>query len=210
MYCIIDNHTSQIILGPCYFDNGLGQDFLQKIQFNINSDEITINCMDMTVPVQSPDYFLDHICLCYVMFFDDVEVDSFAPTITKSLYQPVYISIIADAQNHLSVRHRNALTLMVNKHLVLFDCVLKVYYHRLVYLDIIQNATPWQLHAYPMAHIHLDVFKAALSCLCDMDILESCAASQWVLPTIRIPKKVGSVYWVSDISRTQQKINVIQ
>ena len=49
-----------------------------------------------------------------------------------------------------------------------------------------------------MAHIHLDVFKAKLLRLCDIGVLEKCGASQWTSPTFIIPKKDGSVRWVSD------------
>ena len=55
----IDNHDCQIFLGPCYYDIILGQDFLRKIQFNINFDNNTMNCMDMSVPMQLPEYFSD-------------------------------------------------------------------------------------------------------------------------------------------------------
>ena len=61
------------------------------------------------------------------MFTDDVEVDSLASTITKSTYQQVSISTIVDAQTHLTVKYRNKLSIMLNKHTMLFDGILKVY-----------------------------------------------------------------------------------
>ena len=67
--------------------------------------------------------------------------------ITKSTYQPISISTIIDAQKHLTVEHRNTLSKILNKHTVLFAGILKVYPHRLVHLDIIQNATPRHLCA---------------------------------------------------------------
>ena len=90
------------------------------------------------------------------------------------------------------------LSKMLNKHTILFDGILKVYPHRLVHLDIVQNATPQHLRAYPVAHIHLEVFKAELVRLCNIGVLEPCGASQWASPTFIIPKKDGSVRWVSD------------
>ena len=132
------------------------------------------------------------------MFIDDVEVDSFASTITKSTYQQISISTIVDAQTHLTVEYRNKLSILLNKRIMLFDGILKVYPHQLIHLDTIPNAAPQHLCTYPVAHTHLDVFKAELSCLCEIGILERCGASQWASSTFIIPKKDGSVRWVSD------------
>ena len=82
---------------------------------------------------------------------------------------------------------------MLSKHTTLFDGILKVYPHRLVHIDTIPNAIPCHLRAYPVARIHLDVFKAELLRLCDIDVLEKCGASQWASPIFIIPKKDGSV-----------------
>ena len=46
------------------------------------------------------------------------------------------------------------------------------------------------LRAYPVAHIHSDVFKTKLFLLCKIDILESCGASQWASSTFIITKKM--------------------
>ena len=116
-----------------YYDIIIGRDFLQKIQFNINFDNNTMNCMDMLVPMRPPDYFSDRTCLRDLMFIDDVEVDSFASTITKSTYQQISISTIVDAQTHLTVEYRNKLSIMLNKHTMLFDGILKVYPHQLIH-----------------------------------------------------------------------------
>ena len=67
---------------------------------------------------------------------------------------------------------------MLNKPTVLFDGILKVYPHQLAHLDIVPNEAPCHLHAYHVAHIHLDVFKAKLLCLCNIGILGKCGASQ--------------------------------
>ena len=162
--------------------------------------------MDMTLPMQSPDYFSDCSCLQDIMFSDDVEVHFFASMITKSTYQPISISTIIDTQNHLTVEHRNTLSIMLNKHTLLFDGILKVYPHRLIHQDIIQNATPCHLHAYPVAHIHLEVFKADLERLCNIGVQEPCGASQWALPTFSIPKKDACIQWVLDF----QELNKVK
>ena len=62
------------------------------------------------------------------------------------------------AQSHLSSEQSQSLSKMLEKHTALFDGILKVYPHHLVYLDVVPNAIPKHLRAYPVAHIHLDVF----------------------------------------------------
>ena len=61
----IINHTCQVFIGPCSYDIILGQDFLGKIHFNINFNDNTMNCMDMSVSMQSSDFSL--IVLAYAM-----------------------------------------------------------------------------------------------------------------------------------------------
>ena len=156
--------------------------------------------------MRSSDFFSYCSRLCNIMFSDDVEVDSFVSTITKSTYHPISISTIVDTQKHLSVEDREILSNMLNKHTVLFDGILKVYPHQLVHLDILPNVTPHHLCAYPVANIHLNVFKAKLSHLCDIGVLERCRASQWASPTFIIPKKDGSVQRVSDFRELNKVI----
>ena len=91
------------------------------------------------------------------------------------------------------MENKQILSNMLNKHTILFDGILKVYPHRLVHLDVVQNATPQHLRAYPVAHTHLEVFKAELVRLCNIGVLEPCGASQWASSTFIIPKKDGSV-----------------
>ena len=90
-----------------------------------------MNCMDMSVLMQSSDFFSDCTRLRNIMFSDDVEVDSFASTITKSTYHPVSISTIVDTPKHLSVEDREILSTILSKHTILFYGILKVYPHRL-------------------------------------------------------------------------------
>ena len=55
----IDSQACQVFIGPCLYNIILGQDFLQKVQFNINFENNTMNCMDMSVPMRSPEFFYD-------------------------------------------------------------------------------------------------------------------------------------------------------
>ena len=77
---------------------------------------------------------------------------------------------------------------MLTKHFTLFDGILKVYPHCLIHLDIIPNAVPCHLCAYPVAHMHLNVFKTELIWLCDISVLEVCGTLQWNLQPLSYKK----------------------
>ena len=72
-----------------------------RVRFKLGTcvgDYCTMNCMDMLVPMRSSDFFSDCTRLRNIIFFDDVEVDSFASTITKSTYHPISISTIVEIE----------------------------------------------------------------------------------------------------------------
>ena len=98
----IDIQTCLVFTGPCTYDVILGCDFLCKLHFHMNFDDNTMNCMEMTVPMHSPDFFTNNTQLCDIMFFDDIEVDSFASLIKEAKYKSVSISDVVNAQSHLS------------------------------------------------------------------------------------------------------------
>ena len=174
----IDKQICQVFTGPCTYDVILGHDFLCKLHFHIHFDDNTMNCMDMSVPMHSPDFFTNNNRLCDIMFVDDVEVNSFVSLFKESKYKSISISDVVNSQPHLSSDQCTILSTMLAKHVSLFDGILKVYPHCLIHLDIIPNAVPRHLRAYPVAHMHLNVFKAELLRLCDIGVLEVCGASQ--------------------------------
>ena len=112
----IQSHACQVFIGPWAYGIILGQDFLQKIRFHINLDNNTMNYLDKSVLLWSPDYFSDCPCLFNIMFSDDEEVDSFASANTNSTYHPVSISTIVDTQKHLSVKDRKILYVCLKRY----------------------------------------------------------------------------------------------
>ena len=118
-----------------------------------------MTCMDMSISMHNPDFFTDSSCLQDIMFFDGVDVDSYTLLIKESTYKSESISNIVGAQTHLLSEECHALSNIFNNHTTLFDGILKVYPHHLVHLDVLPNAIPRHLQAYPVAYLHLEVLK---------------------------------------------------
>ena len=162
--------------------------------------------MDITIPMRPSNFFDETIRLRDVLAFENDDFDLYATAITMANYKATSILDIVQKQLHLSLQNRDQLFSVLNRHSRLFDGVLKVYPHRLIHLDLLQNAIPTHQRAYSVAHVHLEVFKNELSRLCKVGVLERCRASQWASPTLIIPKKDGSVRWVSDFQELNKVI----
>ena len=65
---------------------------------------------------------------------------------------------------HSTTIQRSCLQTILAKYQTLFDGKLKVYPHKQVHLELLSNAIPRHQRAYPVAHIHLEVFKTELQC----------------------------------------------
>ena len=98
--------------------------------------------MDMSVAMHSYEFFTENTCLQDILFFDDVDVDSYASIIKESKYKSVSISDVITAQSHLLPEQAQLLSKMLEKHTTLFDGILKVYPHHLVHMDVAPNAIP--------------------------------------------------------------------
>ena len=84
-------------------------------------------------------------------------------------------------------------------HQKLFDITLGVYPHKKVHIEIEPGAKPVHERPYPVPCIHLSMYKCELDHLVDLGILIPQQESKWASPSFIIPKKDGSVRWISDL-----------
>jgi hypothetical protein len=60
------------------------------------------------------------------------------------------------------------------------------------------DATPYHARAYPIPHKYVDTLKLEVECLCDIGVLKKVNRSDWAAPTFIVPKKDGSVQFISN------------
>ena len=184
----------QVFNGLCTFDVILGRDFLRQVGLTIDFVNNTMSCMDMIVPMHPLTFFDDGERLRDVLLYFDAPMiveSSYALEIKAAEYNYVNIDTVVDKQIHLTTIQRSCLRSILVKYQTLFDGKLKVYPHKQVHLELLSNAVPRHQRAYPVAHIHLEVFKTELQRLCDIVVLRKCGASKWASPTFIIPKTDG-------------------
>jgi hypothetical protein len=75
-------------------------------------------------------------------------------------------------------------------------------------IDLKPNSKPYHAKAFqvPIPKIHLETLKAEVQHLCDLGVLRRVNRSEWAAPTFIIPKKDGSVQFISDFQELNKRI----
>jgi hypothetical protein len=107
----------------------------------------------------------------------------------NSKHERIEACNVAQQQNHLTDDQKNDLERLFSKYDKPFSGKLDKYPNCKVKLDLKLDAQPIHCRPYPVARHHKQVFKDELKHLCDIGVLSPCGASQWLSPTVLIPKK---------------------
>jgi hypothetical protein len=124
--------------------------------------------------------------------------DLFPTEIHDAEYKPVDVKQVVESCTHLTDTQRAQLLHLLQQFPKLFDGKLKQYTGRPIHLDIDPKAVPVHASAYPIANLHLPVYKKELYRLVDIGVLVRCGASRWASPLFIIAKKDGTVRWITD------------
>ena len=68
-------------------------------------------------------------------------------------------------------------------------------------LEITEGAQPHHARAFPLPKVHTEALKTEVERLCKLGALKKVDRSQWAAPTLVIPKKDGTVRFISDFRK---------
>ena len=95
---------------------------------------------------------------------------------------------------------------LVSKYETLFDGTLGKWNGVEVDLELKEDAKPYHARPYPIPRVHLDTLKQEVERLCEIGVLKKVNRSEWAAPTFIIPKKDGSVRFISDFRELNKRI----
>jgi hypothetical protein len=119
-------------------------------------------------------------------------------TILDTKYKKADIqSIVRDNCKHLSTNQQNKLLQLLKKYESLFNSTLGDWKTKPVSFQSKEGVSPYHGRAFPVPKIHKDTIIKEVERLCKLGVLEREPSSEWALPSVIIPKKDKTVYFLS-------------
>ena len=107
---------------------------------------------------------------------------------------------------HLTQAEKNQVRTMLYNFESLFEGKLGLWDTPPITLELEEGAKPFHARAYPIPHIHEATTRKEVERLCREGVLERDSDSQWAAPTFIIPKKEGTVRFVTDFRQLNKAL----
>ena len=206
-------HDEKLIEWDCHVlpslgancDMILGRDFLEFAGIDISFKNQEIEWNEATMPFKPHDATpMDgyHIA-------EDPDLEEMSDRIKRILdakYEPADLDEVIKEQTELSDDEKQKLRRLLDEYSDLFDGTLGKWNGSLVELKLKPDAEPYHAKAFPVPRVHLDTLKQEVERLCKIGVLKRVNRSRWAAPTFLIPKKDGTVRFISDFRELNKRI----
>ena len=118
--------------------------------------------------------------------------------ILDATYKKADLEKITSECQHLNVEERESLLTLLTKYESLFDGTLGFWNHEEYDIELQPGVKPYHARAYPIPKIHEQALRTEVERLCSIGVLRKVNHSEWVALTFIIPKKNGTVRFISD------------
>ena len=187
------------------YDMIIGRDILEFLKIDICFSDHTIRWLEHTMPFKDGDA---KVADAYYVQDDPnlAEASNCLKKILDAKYEKADLEEISRNQEQLSADEQQKLLQLLNKCATLFNSTLGKWTGTQVNLELKPDATPYHARAYPLPRCHLETLKVEVERLCNLGVLKRVNRSQWAAPTFVIPKKDGTVRFISDFRELNKRI----
>ena len=126
--------------------------------------------------------------------------------ILDSKFEPANLEEVAAANPELDKGQRQKLLRLLRKHYRLFDGTIGKWNGPDYKVELKPGATPYHARAYPIPKVHERTLKMECDRLCKVGVLREINDSEWAAPCFIIPKKDGTVRFISDFCELNKRI----
>ena len=187
------------------YDMILGHDLMTDLGIDIHFSTKSVTWDGVEIPMKDRDATFKesfHVG-------DTVAMEEAATRIREILeakYEKANLRDICDKSMHLETEQQEQLFRLLSQYEELFNGELGHWDGDDYKIDLIEGATPYHAKAFPIPRVHLETLRAEVQRLCDLGVLKRVNRSEWAAPTFIIPKKDGSVRFISDFRELNKRI----
>ena len=187
------------------YDMIIGRDILHGLGIKFDFSDLTMEWDAVTVPMRDADRVQEDAF--YVHEPEAItEATQRIKTILDAKYEKANLKEVAASANHLSSLEQDKLYHLLKKYKDLFDGSLGKWKMDAYEIELHPNATPYHAKAYPIPQVHTATLKMEVNRLVKAGVLRQVNHSEWAAPTFIIPKKDGSVQFISDFCKLNKRI----
>ena len=186
------------------YDMIIGRDLLEFLGIDIKFSTKTVEWDSALMPFKDVDDIAE------AFHIDEppqvVDASDRLKRILDAKYEAADLEAVVQLQEELNASEKQMLLQLLTKYEHLFDGTLGKWTGTKVELELNEGATPYHARAFPIPKIHLATLKLEVERLCQLGVLKRVNRSQWAAPTFVIPKKDGSVRFISDFRELNKRI----
>ena len=179
------------------YDMIIGRDILEELGIDIKFSNNTMEWDDKVVPMKSIDAEVEDS-----FHAEDSEAMQDATDRIKQIldakYEPADLDEVVASCKHLDANKQKALRQLLDKHKTLFDGTLGQWKGETYDVELKAGAEPYHARPFPIPRVHENTLRMEVDRLCKTGVLKKVNRSEWAAPTFIIPKKDGTVRFISD------------
>ena len=186
----------------------IGRDLITSLQLDIKGSNMSIKWDNAAIPWRNIDSTVDDIYLAEdCQSYQPVEQEMQRMTdILDAKYKKANLDEIAANADHLTNSEQESLLKLLKKYEDLFDGTLGTFTGTPYDIKLKDNVEPHHARPFPVPKIHELTLKSELDRLCELNVLKRVNRSQWGAPMFIVPKKNGTVRFISDFRQLNKRI----
>jgi RNase H-like domain found in reverse transcriptase/Reverse transcriptase (RNA-dependent DNA polymerase)/Integrase zinc binding domain len=187
------------------YDMIVGREILKELGITLNFKEETVEWDEVVIPMKPENAIPEkHFAIADSASLDDATER--IKSILDAKYEPADLNKIVKECIHLSKKEQSELFYLLKKYSCLFDGSLGTWKDEEYNIELKPDAKPYHARAFPIPRIHEATLKLEVRRLCELGVLRKINRSEWAAPTFIIPKKDGTVRFISDFRQLNLRI----
>jgi hypothetical protein len=191
------------------YDMTIGRDLITGLQPDVKGSNMSIKWDDAAIPWRNVDSAVEDICLAE-------DHQSYQPAdqemnrmneILDAKHSKADPNEVTESADHLTTSEKQKLLPLTKKYEDFFNGTLGAFTGAPCDVKLKDNVEPHHARPFPVPKIHELTLKSELDRSCELNVLKRVNRSQWGAPTFIVPKKDGTVRFISDFRELNKRIS---